>query len=157
MYMNTKGNNRLSKKTVVIVGLGSLGSYTSILLAKLGINLILIDRDIIERHNLERQVLYDKKDVGKLNALTAKEKLKKINNKIKIKEHAADLDYENIDLLKSDLVLDCTDNFETRFLINDYCKKNKIKWIYSSAIRNQGFVFVVDDVCFSCIFKEAEG
>ncbi len=148
----------IKKSKISIVGLGALGSVVSKLLTKIGIgNLNLIDRDIIELNNMQRQILYNKKDVNKLKAIVAKEKLEKINSKIKIQSYAIDLNYKNIDkLLKnSDLILDCTDNLETRFLINDYCLKNKIPFIYAGVLADKGMLFniIPNKPCFNCIFN----
>lgn len=137
-------------KTVVIVGLGSLGCLSS-RIEKLNIKLRLIDRDFVDERNLKRQVLYTKKDIGKLKVQAAYEKLKNKNIQI----YPIDLTNENVDILKSDLVLDCTDNLETRFLINDYCSKNKIPWIFASALGNKGMCFsILKKPCLRCFLKE---
>ena len=146
----------LGNRKVVVVGVGAIGTNTAKLLAKAGIGSItLIDRDFVELKNLQRQRLFTKKDVGMPKAAVAKKKLKKINSKTKMKAVVADLDYKNADLLASDLVLDCTDNFETRFLINDYCRKHRIPWIYAAVIRGIGTVYSImpEGACFSCIFS----
>jgi len=163
-----KGQSKLRKSTVAIVGLGALGSVSAELLARAGIGkLIVIDRDIVELSNLQRQSLYDESDIGKPKAIAAKEKLSKINSEIKIDIFIDDLNRENIDKILSlrgkyidekfnkivennkknknniDLILDCTDNLETRFLVNDFSIKNKIPFIYSSAVGSKGYVFNV--------------
>jgi|SRR3989344_91263 len=151
------GQKKLEKSKVCIVGLGATGSRTAELLARMGVGeLIVIDRDYIELNNLQRQTLYSEEDIGKFKSDIALIKLKSINSGIKLKSFNLDIDYENIDVIKSDLVLDCTDNFYTRFLINDYCKKNNIPWIYSSAIRCAGMVFDImpKGPCFRCLFNE---
>lgn len=156
-----KKTGNLAKSTVAVVGVGSLGSISSKLITEAGIGkFIIIDRDIVELSNLQRQALYDKSDVGKPKALAAKEKLKKINPKINIISIIDDLNFENINrLLKSaDLILDCTDNLETRLLINDFCIKNKIPFIYSSAIKSKGYVFNImpgKTACLRCFLKPA--
>lgn len=154
-----KNSDKLRKKKVAVVGVGALGSVAASLLARAGVNLILFDRDIVEESNLQRQSLFDLNDINKLKAEVAKRKLKKINNEIKIEAYTVDIDKDNIKLLDSDLVLDCTDNFETRFLINDYCKKNKINWIYSAAIENKGYLMNITEktACFNCIFNNLKG
>ena len=138
-----------------------MGSVSSELLARAGIGkLILIDRDIVELSNLQRQALYNENDAGKPKALAAKEHLSKINSEIKIEIIIDDLNYENIGRImgNTDLILDCTDNLETRFLINDFCIKNKIPFIYSSAIGSKGYVFNIipcKTACLRCFLKEA--
>ena len=149
----------IEDSTITIIGLGALGSVISEMLVRSGVkNLIIIDRDIIELTNLQRQSLYCEEDIGKLKALVAKEKLEKINSEVKIKSYSEDLDYNNIEIIKSDLILDCTDNLDTRFLINDYSKSKKIPWIYAAVIGGKGMVLPVNinNPCFSCIFKETD-
>src|SRR3989344_2945940 len=104
-----QAQKELSKKTVAIVGLGALGTNVSSLLARSGINLKLIDFDKIDLTNLQRQSLYTEKNV------------KEINSEISITSFNEKLNDSNLHLLDSNLVIDCTDNLTTRFLINDYC------------------------------------
>ena len=159
-FIGKEKQKLLSKKTVSVVGLGALGSVSSELLVRSGVKeLILIDRDFIELSNLPRQNLFSEKDIGKSKALVLKEKFNDINKEVKINAFFDNLDSDNIDLIKSDLILDCTDNLETRFLINEYCVKFKIPFIYSSAIGDSGYLFNIfpDNTCFNCIFKEVSG
>lgn len=147
----------LRKKRVLIIGAGGLGSAAAELLLRSGVeNLTLIDGDKIELTNLARQLLYEQKDIGKYKAKVAKEKLLKINSKAKIKDKILFLGQRRLSLLKSDLILDCTDNLETRFWINDYCHKNKIPWIYASAIRWEGYVMLIQPSgpCLSCFLRK---
>ncbi|MBI2655100.1 ThiF family adenylyltransferase [Candidatus Woesearchaeota archaeon] len=176
-----KGQKKLSKSSVAIVGLGALGSVSAELLARAGIGrLILIDRDVVELSNLQRQALFDEKDIGKPKSLAAKEKLNKINSEIKIGFYVDDLNSDNISEMISikgkhnnvknnkkyiknnkntDLILDCTDNLETRFLINDFSIKNRIPFIYSSAVGSKGYVFNLipdkNNPCLRCFLKYA--
>ena len=147
---------KLQKSTVAVVGIGATGTATARLLLETGIGSIkLIDRDFVDTNNLQHQTLFTGKDVGMPKAVAAKAHLSKISN-AKITYEVSDLDYKNTDLLAhADIVLDCTDNFETRFLINDYCKKQRIPWIYAAVIRNIGTVFSVmpKNACFRCIFN----
>jgi len=150
--------NKLRNKKVLIVGAGGLGSATSELLLRSGIeNLTLIDQDTVELTNLGRQLLYTEKDIKKAKVIAAKEKLRQINSRAKIYVKNFFLTNKNISLLKGyDLVLDCTDNLETRFWINDYCRKNKIPWVYASAIRWEGYVMLIlpRGPCLSCFLKK---
>lgn len=152
-----KKQSLLSKKKVIIVGCGGLGSAAAELLLRSGVeNLILIDQDKIELTNLGRQLLYEEKDVGKYKVISAKEKLSKINSAAKISVKNEFLSPKNISVLKhADLILDCTDNLETRFWINAYCYKNKIPWIYASAIRWEGYVMLIQPKgpCLSCFLR----
>mgnify|MGYP001594733519 CR=1 FL=1 len=138
-FIGKEKHDLLRKKTVSIVGLGALGSVASELLTRAGIKkLILIDRDFLELSNLQRQSLFEEKDIGKSKAVVLKEKLNEINKDVDIISYFDNLDNENIDLINSDLILDCTDNLETRFLINEYSVKNKIPFIYGSAVGDSG-------------------
>lgn len=167
-----KGQEKLRKSTVAIVGLGALGSVSSELLARAGIGrLILIDRDVVELSNLQRQSLFDEDDIGKPKALAAKEKLDKINSDVKVDFFIDDLNFNNINEMIQinnkkiknkkntvDLILDCTDNMETRFLLNDFSIKNGIPFIYSSAVGSKGYVFNIipnKTPCIRCFLKEA--
>jgi adenylyltransferase/sulfurtransferase len=150
-----KNPKKLTNSKITIVGLGAIGSHTAELLTRSGIkNLVLIDRDYIEKPNLSSQHLFTEKDINKPKAEVIKKYLKQINPDINITSYFDNLDQTNINLINSDLVLDCTDNFQTRFIINDYCKKNKIPWIFSSAIRAQGYLYNIlpNSPCFNCIF-----
>ncbi len=152
-----KNQEHLGEVLVSVVGLGALGTNVCEMLVRSGIkNLIIIDRDIIELSNLQRQGLYTEGDVGKLKTTTANRRLKEIDCSTHIKPHCVDLNYENIDLIKSNLVIDCTDNLDTRFLINEYCTKNKIPWIYGSVAGSKGMSFniIPGKACFKCVFKE---
>lgn len=156
IFIGKNNQSVLKKSTVTIVGLGALGTVTSELLTRSGVNLILIDRDLVEITNLQRQTLFTEDDITKPKSLTAQEKLNKINSEIKIKAHFEHLDFENVHLLKSDLILDCTDNLETRFLINEFSIKNKIPFIYSSAIKDKGYLFnILNKPCLKCLLKNS--
>ena len=159
-----KGQQKLRKSTVAVVGLGALGSVSANLLARAGIGkLILIDRDIVESSNLQRQNLFDESDIGKSKAICAKKNLSEINSDVNFDVFVDDLNYENINKIlnfknKIKLILDCTDNLETRFLLNDFCVKNKISFIYSSAVGSKGYVFNIihnKTPCLRCFLKEA--
>ena len=155
-----EGQKKIKNTSIAIVGLGALGTVASEQLTRAGIGkLILIDRDFIEESNLQRQTLYNEEDINKFKAETAAKKLEKINSDVKIDFFVNDLNHRNIDkLLVADIILDCTDNLYTRYLINDYCKKNKIKWIYSAAVKDYGNVMPIlpEKACFRCILDEAE-
>jgi len=153
-----KNNQLLLKQSsVAIVGVGAIGTVVLDILSRAGIGKIkIIDRDIIELNNLQRQTLFNEEDLGKPKALVAKEKTNLINSEIEIEANVLDLDYDNIEILKSDLILDCTDNLYTRFLLNDYSRKNNIPWIYASVIKSKGMTMNItkDTPCFSCVFDE---
>ncbi|MBI2574878.1 ThiF family adenylyltransferase [Candidatus Woesearchaeota archaeon] len=157
-HVGKEGQEKLSKSSVAIVGVGAIGCMASELLARSGIGkLVLIDRDVVDESNIQRQTLFTEADIGKAKAAQAKAALEKINPEVSVTAHVADLDYENAGVLNSNLVLDCTDNMEARFLINEYCVKNRIPWIHSAAIRTSGTVIAFPQEasmpCFRCIFS----
>lgn len=145
----------LAKKSAAIVGLGAIGSVSAELILRSGIkNLTLIDRDFVEESNLQRQ-RYSEKDIGLLKTEALAAKLLEIDSVAKISAHAIDLDASNVDVLKgADIILDGTDNLNTRFLINDFAKKEKIPWIYAAAIGTLGATMNIlpGGACFSCVF-----
>ena len=130
------GQKKLLKSSVLIVGAGGLGSPIAIYLAALGIgNIGIIDKDIVETSNLSRQIIFSNNDVKKNKSSIAINKLKKLNPDIQLKSFQKKLTRKNINqIAKSfDIVVDGSDNFRTRFLINDYCLENK-KILVSGAI-----------------------
>ena len=130
------GQKKLLKSNVLIVGAGGLGSPIAIYLAALGIGRIgIIDKDNVEISNLSRQIIFETGDISKKKSFAAINKLRKINPDIHLKSFNEKLTIKNIDKIaeKFDLILDGSDNFRTRFLINDYCLKNK-KILVSGAI-----------------------
>jgi adenylyltransferase/sulfurtransferase len=158
LYKNIgkEGQNKLKKAAVAIIGIGALGTVCAELLARAGVGkLLLVDRDIVELSNLQRQVLFDESDIGKPKADAAKEKLSKINSEVKIEAKSEDIDYKNVNLVvRPDIIIAATDNMESRFLLNDYCLKNKIPLIYGGAVEDRGSVFSVikGQPCLRCIF-----
>ncbi|QQG38630.1 MAG: ThiF family adenylyltransferase [Candidatus Woesearchaeota archaeon] len=153
-----EGQGLIRKSTVAIVGLGALGSSSAELLTRAGIGkLKIIDRDVIEENNLQRQSLYTEEDIGKVKAETLKKHLKEINSEVQVEAFVLDLDYKNVEILESNLVLDCSDNMDTRYLINEYCVKNNIKWIHASVIGDKGYVLVINKgACFKCVFDKVK-
>jgi len=136
---------------ITIIGIGGTGCRVAELLSKSDHKLTLIDRDIVEESNLHRQTLYTKQDVGKGKVVAAGEKLK-------CETKFEDINPFSIDL-EGDLVIDCTDNTQTRLLINDYCKKNRIPWIYTGAIADLGVIYFnhPEGACFNCFNQERYG
>ncbi len=158
-----EGQKRIGEASVAVVGLGALGSVSANLLARAGVGkLRLIDRDFLELGNLQRQVLFDEEDLRKNlpKAVAAERKLKKINSEITIEGEPSDLNAETIDELLEgiDLIVDGTDNFETRFLINDFCLRENLPWIYGGAVGTVGLTYVIlpgEGPCLRCLFEEA--
>ncbi len=156
LFLGDKSQSKLSKSTVAVVGLGALGSVAAELLARSGVNLILVDRDIVDETNLQRQVLFNEKDIGKMKAEEAENKLRQINSKIKIKSYNTELNKDNINIIKSDLVLDCVDNIKTKMLLNDYAVRSKTPLVHGAAIREVGTLFnaMPGGPCLRCIYKD---
>jgi molybdopterin-synthase adenylyltransferase len=132
------GQQLLARAHVTIVGVGATGAATASLLARAGVGrLTLIDRDFVEPSNLQRQMLFDEDDARASlpKAEAARRHLARINSSIRVDAHITDLVPQNApDLLSADIVLDCTDNFETRYLINDLCVRDHRPWIYAAAV-----------------------
>ena len=153
------GQKILMEKTAVLVGCGALGCTSANLLVRSGIKCLkIVDRDFIEESNLQRQSLFDEEDINKNlpKAVAAQKKLQKVNSKIQIEAIVADLNPSNIEtvLENTDVVIDGTDNFETRFLINDYCVKHGIPWIYGACIGSMGLTMNIvppKTPCLRCV------
>ena len=134
--VGTSGQKKLLDSSVLIVGAGGLGSPIAIYLAALGIGKIgIVDKDKVEISNLHRQIIFDTRDINKKKSLAAIKKLKNINPDIKLKSFQNNLTIININKIANEfgLIIDGSDNFRTRFLINDYCFKQK-KILVSGAI-----------------------
>jgi adenylyltransferase/sulfurtransferase len=145
----------------VIVGCGALGTVQASLLARAGVGrLRLIDRDYVEESNLQRQLLFTEQDARDAvpKAEAARRHLIAVNSGIEIEAHVSDLDPENADeLLRADVILDGTDNFETRYLINDFSVREGIPWIYGAAVGSYGISMPIlpgDSACFRCLYPE---
>src|SRR6059058_3220946 len=128
------GQQRLLTGRVAIVGCGATGSALVSLLARSGVGTLrILDRDYVEPSNLQREALFDENDARESvpKAIAAARQIARFNSQIAVEPHVADLTPANVDSLLggSDLILDGTDNFETRYLINDYAVKNSIAWI----------------------------
>jgi adenylyltransferase/sulfurtransferase len=154
-----RGQEILLKSRVVIVGCGALGTTIANNLSRAGIGtLLIVDRDVVELNNLQRQVLFDEEDVGTPKVIAAARKLEKINSEIEIKYLIKDVNNTNIEDIMDGfhLVLDATDNVPTRMLVNDACVKNGIPWIYAGVIQANGMVMNIlpDGPCFRCLLPE---
>ena len=156
------GQKKIFRAKVLVIGAGGLGCPLILYLAYSGIgNLGIADHDKIELSNLSRQVLFTKKDIGKYKVLVSKKVVEKINKKINVKTFRERVDKKNIEKIAKDyqIICDGTDNFKSRFLINDYCMKNK-KILISSAINKFdgqlfAFNFRKKTPCFRCFMPEA--
>ncbi len=157
-----EGQERLRASTVTIIGCGALGTVLANNLCRAGIGrMVIADRDYIEFNNLQRQILFDEEDIarGLPKAIAAAEKLRRINSDTTVEPLVEDINADGIETLvrNTDLVLDATDNFETRYLLNDVCIKYGRPWIYSGVIASYGVTMNIvpgDTPCLRCIFPE---
>ncbi len=160
--IGASGQKRLQSAAVAIVGCGALGSFHAGALARAGIGkLRLIDRDYVEFSNLQRQWLFDENDAKNAlpKAAAAAAQIARINSSVECEVEITDLTPRNAeDLLgQVDLILDGTDNFETRYLINDYAVSAGVSWIYGAAVGSYGLVMPVipgKTACLKCVYPE---
>jgi molybdopterin/thiamine biosynthesis adenylyltransferase len=157
-----EGQGRIERAHVAVVGVGATGAAAASLLARSGVGtLTLIDRDFVEESNLQRQVLFDEADARDSlpKAEAARRKIAGFNSEIQIRAHIADLVPGNIHSLLegADIVLDATDNFETRYLLNDYAVEQPKPWIYAAAVGSYAVTMNIlpgETACLACIFPE---
>lgn len=161
--IGAEGQQKLAAAHVAIVGCGATGSALASLLARAGVGqLTIIDRDYIEPSNLQRQVLFDESDAAESlpKATAAAKKIAAFNSSIVINPRIADLTPANIDelLTGAHLLLDGTDNFETRYLLNDFAVSRQLPWIYTAAVGSYGVTMNVlpgETACLACVFPES--
>ncbi len=152
-----QGQKKLSEATISLVGVGGLGSVIADALVRCGVGEVRIaDNDIVEESNLQRQTLYNEDDIGSPKVKIVQSKLKKINSNIDIKIQEERIGPDNIETFidGSDLVLDGTDNLETRYIINDACVKNNLPWIYTAVMGTYGMnmgIIPGKTPCLRCI------
>jgi molybdopterin-synthase adenylyltransferase len=157
------GQERLGSARVLIVGCGALGSAQAEALGRAGIgNLRIIDRDFVEQSNLQRQTMFTESDAEERlpKAIAAANHLHEINSAVQVEPLVADATHSNIEsfVKDCDVVLDGTDNFTTRYLINDACVKHKVNWIYGAAVGSYGLTMTIrphQTACLRCVFEEA--
>ena len=148
------GQQRLKNAKVFIVGVGGLGSAAAIYLASSGVGVLgLADMDRVERNNLHRQVLFSDRDIGKEKTDAARNNLRALNPNVKINIHENVI--ENANAIKDyDIVVDCTDNFQARYVINDACIATRKPNVYGSVVQFTGqlTVFSPNGPCYRCLF-----
>lgn len=157
------GQERIGRGSALLVGCGALGTHVADLLVRGGLGrLRLCDRDIIELSNLHRQTLFDARDVaeGLPKAAAAARRLRAINPEVTIEPFAEQLDAGNIERLAEgvDLILDGTDNFDTRFVINDYALKRGLPWVYAACVGSYGLTMTIvpgKTPCLRCLVPQA--
>ncbi len=156
------GQQQLSSSTALVVGCGALGSVVANTLVRAGVGRVkIVDRDYLELNNLQRQVLYDEQDVadGLPKAVAAARKLQRINSQVTIEPIVADFDYRNARALATDagVLVDGTDNFETRFLLNDLSFETGIPWVYGGCVGSEGQSMTIipgQTACLRCLMVD---
>jgi molybdopterin/thiamine biosynthesis adenylyltransferase len=160
--LGEQGQRRLMQSRALVCGCGALGSTLANLLVRAGVGKVrLVDRDFVELGNLQRQVLFDEEDAAAQlpKAVAAAEKLRRINSQVEIEPVVADLDAANVERLCQgvDCIVDGTDNFETRFLINDAAVKHAIPWVYGGCLGAEGQTMTVlpcEGPCLRCLMHD---
>lgn len=156
------GQQKLAAGRALVCGCGALGSVIAGTLVRAGVGFVrIVDRDFVELNNLQRQFLFDEDDVANTmpKAAAAAEKLRRVNSSIEIESVVADVTFTNIAKLAGDVdvVVDGTDNFATRFLVNDFCVKNGRPWVYGGCIGAEGQSMTIlphDTACLACLLPE---
>lgn len=154
-----EGQQKLSDAKVLIVGLGGLGSPVSMYLASAGIGQLgLIDADVVDVTNLQRQIVHIEKSVGIDKVISAKQRIEQLNSDVKVVTYNHFLDVDNADSIVNeyDFIVDCADNNPTKFLINDVCVKLKKPFCHGSITEYSGRVFthLPSTACYRCLFEE---
>jgi molybdopterin/thiamine biosynthesis adenylyltransferase len=160
--IGAEGQRKLSAARIAIVGCGATGSALASLLARAGVGTLrIIDRDYVEPSNLQRQSLFDEADAAESlpKAIAAARKIAAFNSHVNIEPRVSDLTPDTIEVLLEDmqLFLDGTDNFETRYLINDFAVKRALPWIYTAAVGSYGVTLNIvpgKTTCLACIFPD---
>ena len=160
--LGQQGQRRLAAGRVLVCGCGALGSVLANTLVRAGVGLVRIaDRDFVETDNLHRQMLFNEADVADQTpkAIAAAEKLRKINSQVQIEPIVVDIDHANIEQLADgiDVIVDGTDNFETRFLINDLAVRDGIPWVYGGCLGAEGQTMTIlpgETPCLRCLMHE---
>ena len=161
--IGAEGQQAVMRARVAIVGCGGLGSVQATLLVRAGVGAVrLIDRDFVEESNLQRQLLYDESDVRGFQpkAAAAARKLREVNSLVDVEGLVDDLNPATIDRLLGgvDVILDATDNFDARYLLNDYAVKTGTPWIYGACVGSYGLTFTIlpgETACLRCVFESA--
>jgi molybdopterin-synthase adenylyltransferase len=155
------GQRRLLASSAVLVGCGAIGAAAANLLVRAGVGrLRIVDRDFVEPSNLQRQTLFDEADASEAlpKAVAAERKLRSINSSVVVEGIVADINPRNAEELLAgfDLILDGTDNFETRFLVNDFAVKSRKPWIYAAGVASYGVTMAIRPgvtACLACLLS----
>ncbi len=162
--IDVEGQEKLLASSVLIVGLGGLGSPVALYLAAAGVgHLQLADFDTVDLSNLQRQIIHDSSDIDISKVLSAEEKISRINPSVRVTAHNKKLVGTDLDevIKRVDLVIDCSDNFSTRFAINQSCVNTRTPLVSGAAIRLEGQVTVFDSrkedsPCYRCLYEEID-
>jgi len=160
--LGTEGQRKLAASRALVCGCGALGSVIAEMLVRAGVGFVrIVDRDFVELSNLQRQFLFDEQDVAAVLPKTAAaaEKLRRINSAVTVEGIVADITHANIERLAGDVdaIVDGTDNFATRFLINDFAVKHGKPWVYGGAIGSEGQSMTIvpgQTACLACLLPE---
>jgi adenylyltransferase/sulfurtransferase len=160
--LGEEGQRRLARSRALVCGCGALGSVVASTLVRSGVgNVRIVDRDFVETSNLQRQVLFDEHDVAAQlpKAIAAAEKLRRINSEVEIEPIVADVDHNNVEKLCEgvDVIVDGTDNFEIRFLLNDVAVKHGLPWVYGGCLGAEGQTMTIlpgETPCLRCLMQE---
>jgi len=152
-----KGQDVLKRSKVLCVGAGGLGAPALIYLAAAGVGSIgIVDFDVVSVSNLNRQIIFNQLDIGKSKAVCAKRYISRLNSSINVDIHELRLSYSNCPdiICNYDIILDCTDNLESKFLINDLAIKFNIPLVHGSVFGFEGYVsvFVDNSACYRCLY-----
>jgi adenylyltransferase/sulfurtransferase len=160
--LGEEGQRRLAASRALVCGCGALGSVIADQIVRAGVGHVrIVDRDFLERDNLHRQVLFDERDVAEElpKAVAAARRLRQINSEIEIEAEVADVTAANIARLADGVgvIVDGTDNFETRYLLNDYAVANNVPWVFGGCVGAEGQMLAIlpgESACLSCLLPE---
>lgn len=156
-----EGQARIAQATVVLIGCGALGAVQAETLARAGVGrLVLVDRDFVEESNLQRQIMFEENDaLSRLpKSVASASRIARVNSLVQVEALVTDVNFENIEeiIAGASLVMDGTDNFETRFLINDACVKSGTPWVYGAAVGSYGLTMTIvpkSSPCLRCVLE----
>ncbi len=162
--VDVEGQQKLSDSRCLVIGLGGLGAPVAMYLAAAGIgNLVISDDDVVDLSNLQRQIIHTTSDIGKAKVASAEETLRALNPLVTIESigHRMDLEQMEQEISEADIVLDCCDNFATRFMVNRACVQTKTPLVSGATIRFEGQVAVFDSriessPCYNCLYANIE-
>jgi adenylyltransferase/sulfurtransferase len=153
------GQGMLAKASAVVIGCGALGTHSLSLLVRAGVGSVrVVDRDVVELTNLQRQTLFSEEDIGRPKAQAAQDRLRRVNSEVEVEGVVADVTASNVtDFIRgATVVVDATDNMETRYLVNDACVRVGVPWVYGGAVGVSGMALVVSPggPCLRCVFPK---